>query len=222
MKKLLPIVLLLFFISSCKKDKQGDYSETITTGEKWGIKIGSSHAEVFAQLKNAGPTLDFQNVAIVGRKPYSSPASLAQLLPYYYALTIYNDTGTLDRVVLLFTGDKVQQIATGGGLTVNVTKWPESAADDTAIKTDDPVSGLAAKLAKIHLLPAYATYGFVLSDKPLNKPFDPDMVNYNDWQFAFSDFVSASVTGSSTVKLHFNAGKLERIDHDYQEGQIFN
>jgi hypothetical protein len=222
MKRLLPIVLLLFCLSSCKKDKQGNYSETITTGEKWGIRIGSSHAEVFAQLKKAGPTLDFQNVAIFGRKPYSSPESLSQLLPYYYALTIYNDTGTLDRVVLLFTGDKVQQIATGGGLTVNVTKWPESAADDTAIKVDDPVSGLAAKLAKIHQLPAYATYGFVLSDKPLNKPYDADLDNYNDWQFGFSDFVSASTTGSSTVKLHFNAGKLERIDHDYREGQIFN
>jgi hypothetical protein len=222
MKRLLPIMLVLFCISACKKDKQGNYSETIATGEKWGIRIGSSHAEVFAQLQKAGPTLDFQNVAIFGHKPYSSPELLAQLLPYYYALTVYNNTGTLDRVVLLFSGDKVQQIATGGGLTSGVTRWPEGAPDDTAIKVDDPVSGLAAKLVKIHQLPAYAAYGFVLSDKPLNKPYDPDLDNHNDWQFGFSDFVSSSISGASTVTLHFNAGRLERIDHDYREGQIFN
>jgi len=222
MKRLLPIMLLLFCMAACKKEKQGNYSESITKGEKWGIKIGSSHAEVFAQLQKAGPTLDFQNVSIFGHKPYSAPEKLAPLLPYYYALTIYNDKGTLDRAVLLFSGDKVQQIATGGGLTNEVIKWPENAADDTAIKVDDPVSILAAKLAKIQQLPAYATYGFVLSDKPLNKPFDPDLVNHNDWQFGFSDFVSASTSGSSTVTLHFNAGKLERIDHDYREGGIFN
>ena len=107
-------------LTEIKKEKQGDYSETITKGEKWGIKIGSSHAEVYAQLQKAGPTLDFQNVAIFGHKPYSSPESLGQLFPYYYALTIYNNTGTLDRVVLLFSGAKVQQIATGGGTGTSI------------------------------------------------------------------------------------------------------
>ncbi len=222
MKKILPILLVLFCIAGCKKEKQGNYSETITKGEKWGIKIGSSHAEVYTQLQKAGSSLDFQHVAIFGHKPYSSPESLGQLLPYYYALTVYNNTGTLDRVVLFFSGDKVQQIATGGGLTTPVSKWPENVTDDTAIKVDDPVSGLTAKLIKIHQLPAYATYGFVLSDKPLNKPYDPDMNNHDDWQFGFSNFVSASTSGSSTVALHFKASKLESIDHDYREGQIFN
>ncbi|WP_344848854.1 hypothetical protein [Pedobacter jeongneungensis] len=222
MKRLLPIMLLLIVISACKKEKQGDYSETITKGEKWGIQIGSTPAEVFAQLQQAGKTLDFQNVAIYGRKPYSSPEKLAGILPFYYALTVYNNTGTLDRAVFLFSGDKVQQIATGGGLTSDVTKWPDGAADDTAIKIDDPVNEMGAKLLKIHQLPAYAAYGFVLSDKPLNKAYDPDLNNYTDWQFVFSDFISSNVIGSSTVKLHFSAGRLERMDHDYREGQIFN
>lgn len=222
MKRLLPIMLLLIVISACKKEKHGDYSESITKGEKWGIKIGSTQAEVFAQLQQAGKTLDFQYVAIYGRKPYSSPEKLIEILPFYYALTVYSNTGTLDRAVLLFSGDKVQQIATGGGLTSNVTKWPDGVADDTAIKVDDPVSGMGAKLLKIHQLPAYSAYGFVLSDKPLNKPYDPDLNNYSDWQFVFSDFVSSSISGASSVKLHFNGGRLERIDHDYREAQIFN
>lgn len=215
-------MLLLMIMSACKKEKQGDYSETITQGEKWGIKIGSTQAEVYAQLQKAGPTLDFQYLGIYGRKPYTSPEKVAEILPFYYALTIYSSTGTLDRAVFLFSGDKIQEIAAGGGLTSGITKWPDGAADDTAIKVDDPVSTIGAKLLKIHQLPAYTTYSFVLSDKPLNKPYDPDLNNYSDWQFVFSDFVSASISGTSTVKLHFNAGKLERIDHDYREGQIFN
>ncbi|KQM69243.1 hypothetical protein ASE74_04315 [Pedobacter sp. Leaf216] len=222
MKRLLPILLVLFTLVACKKEKQGNYSESITKGEKWGIRIGSSHSEVFAQLQKAGPTLDFQYVSIFGHKPFTSPEALNPLLPYYYALTIYNNTGTLDRAVLLFSGNKIEQIAVGGGLTTGVTRWPANAADDTAIKVDDPVSALAAKLIKIHQLPVYSSYGFVLSDKPLNKPYDPDMDNQDEWQFGFSDFVNASVTGASTVTLHFKAGKLERIDHDYREGQIFN
>lgn len=215
-------MLLLIVISACKKEKQGDYSESITTGEKWGIKIGSTQAEVYAQLQKAGSTLDFQNVAIYGRKPYSTPEKVAEIIPFYYALTIYSNSGTLDRVVFLFSADKIQEIATGSGLTTGVAKWPDGAADDTAIKVDDPVSVIGAKLLKIHQLPAYASYGFVLSDKPLNKPYDVDLNNYNDWQFVFSDFVSSSVSGTSTVKLHFNAGRLERMDHDYREAQIFN
>ncbi|WP_316824741.1 hypothetical protein [Pedobacter miscanthi] len=222
MKKLLPMMLLLIVISACKKEKQGDYSESITMGEKWGIKIGSTQAEVYAQLQKAGSTLDFQNVAIYGRKPYSTPEKVAEIIPFYYALTIYSNSGTLDRVVFLFSADKIQEIATGSGLTTGVAKWPDGAADDTAIKVDDPVSAIGAKLLKIHQLPAYASYGFVLSDKPLNKPYDVDLNNYNDWQFVFSDFVSSSVSGTSTVKLHFNAGRLERMDHDYREAQIFN
>ncbi|QNN42970.1 hypothetical protein [Pedobacter roseus] len=222
MKRLLPMMLLLIVISACKKEKQGDYSESITKGEKWGIRIGSTQAEVYAQLQKAGPALDFQNVAIYGRKPYSAPEKLAEIIPFYYALTIYSNSGTLDRAVLLFSGDKVQQISTGGGLTTEVMRWPEGASDDTAIKLDDPVGNIGAKLIKIHQLPAYANYGFVLSDKPLNKPFDPDLNNYSDWQFVFSDFVSSSVSGTSTVKLHFSAGRLERMDHDYREAQIFN
>ncbi len=215
-------MLLLIVISACKKEKQGDYSESITMGEKWGIKIGSTQAEVYAQLQKAGSTLDFQNVAIYGRKPYSTPEKVAEIIPFYYALTIYSNSGTLDRVVFLFSADKIQEIATGSGLTTGVAKWPDGAADDTAIKVDDPVSAIGAKLLKIHQLPAYASYGFVLSDKPLNKPYDVDLNNYNDWQFVFSDFVSSSVSGTSTVKLHFNAGRLERMDHDYREAQIFN
>lgn len=215
-------MLLLIVISACKKEKQGDYSETITTGEKWGIKIGSTQAEVYAQLQKAGPTLDFRSLGIYGRRPYTSPEKPAEIIQFYYALTIYSSTGTLDRAVFLFNGDKVKEITVGGGLTSGVTKWPDGAADDTAIKVDDPVSAIGAKLLKIHQLPAYSSYGFVLSDKPLNKPYDPDLNNYNDWQFVFSDFVSSSVSGTSTVKLHFNAGKLERIEHDYREAQIFN
>ena len=48
------------------------------------------------------------------------------------------------------------------------------------------------------------------------------MNNHDDWQFGFSEFVNASISGSSTITLHFKAGKLESIDHDYREGQIFN
>lgn len=215
-------MFLLIVISACKKEKQGDYSETITTGEKWGIKIGGTQAEVYAQLQKAGPTLDFQYLGISGRKPYTSPEKPTEIIQFYHAITIYSTTGTLNRAVFLFTGDKVKEIAAGGGLTTGVTKWPDGVADDTAIKVDDPVNSLGAKLLKIHQLPAYSTYWFLLSDKPLNKAYDADMSNYSDWQFVFSDFVSSSISGTSTVKLHFNAGKLESINHDYREAQIFN
>ena len=44
-------ILLTLALFSCLQDDDLPTVENITRGSKWGIQIGSTHAEVFSQLQ---------------------------------------------------------------------------------------------------------------------------------------------------------------------------
>lgn len=221
MKNLYSIIpaLILF---SCIHEDDSSFTQTISEGEKWGIEIGSSPADVFAQLEEIGGEKGFNDVAVVYRQPFSSPQEVEHHLNYYQAITMTNDNGRIERALIEFLEDKVTSISAGGALPEKVFQWPEDVSEEIAVRENDTVDVLYGKLLAIYQRPAYSNYKIVLPNKTLTKSFDPDMANYDEWAFSFSNEVKAGVGASSSVRLFFKSGRLDKIQHQYRENEIFN
>jgi len=222
MKRIALLVLpaLLFF--ACKKDKV-PYTENITSGEKWGLEIGSSYADVYSRLQTLGAEKNFTDVALVYQQPFSNPAEIKDRLAYYSSITLMKKTGAVQRAMIVFPQDKINAIEAGGSLPDEVSQWPGDVPDEIAFRKDDPVAVIYDKLAAIYEQPAYRdNYEIILPDKPLAKPYDPGMAKYNEWAFTFFVDVNPGTQGRSSVRLFFENGRLSRIRHDYTEADVYN
>jgi hypothetical protein len=218
-KLLLPLFSVLMFCS-CKKGNDFPQTATVTKGSKWGLTIGSSSEDVYTQLQKLGIEKDFSHVAVVGRQPFSTPGDVEDLLAFYDAITLETNSGVIDRVIMEFLRDTINYISAGGGLTAETAQWPQDAPDEAAFHKGDPVGGIYQKLVDIYKMPAYSNYQIVLPDKPLGKPFDPDMARYEQWGFSMSGKVSSQVEGIYSVRLFFTNGKLARIWYEYNEYNV--
>ena len=222
MKKIILPVLSLLFLFSCKKEDGLPRVETITGGNKWTLQTGSSPAEVYAQLQQLSEEKEIDEVAVVYRQPFSAPEEVKAHLPFYNAITLQNNTGRIERVLLQFSGETVHSIAAGGGRLDEVSEWPLDVPDEIRIRPHDPISELYQKLLAIYERPLYNQYQIILPNKSLAKPFDPDMANYTEWAFTFPVDVKENRTGTSSVRLYFTHGKLNKIRHEYNEADVFN
>lgn len=221
MKKRYLLLISISLLCSCNKDGGLPIDETITSGEKWGIRIGSAPGDVYGQLQQLGVEKNMRNVSIVYRQPFSRPEELQQLLPYYHAATLQRNTGLTVRAMFEFRGDTVNSVQVGGAHYTEVDSWPQE-LPAIAIKPGDTVDELYQKLVAIYREGDYEDYSIVLPDKTLDKPYDPDMGNYDEWAFSFGDHVQPMIYGSSSVRLYFRNGKLDRIRHRYNEHELVN
>ena len=222
MKRVYLLLISIIFLFSCKKEKGGAYTETISKGQKWGLQIGASAAEVFTKLQQLGRENNFQDVAVIRRQAFSDPEAIQNLLVYYDALTLSTKTGRTERVIIEFKEEHVSSITAGGALPDPISKWPLDIPDQGAIHENDSVSELYEKLAAIYKISHYSYLELSLPDKTLKKSFDPDMANYNEWGFSFSTVVNSGMTGRSSVRLVFKDKKLKKIIHEYDEMAFFN
>lgn len=222
MKKKYLLIISALLLFSCKKDNTPPYTETITKGEKWGIRIGSTPADVFGRLQQLGAEKGFNQVSIVYRQAFSRPEEIQHHLYFYNAVTLISKTGRIDRALIEFSGDKVSSIAAGGAMPVVISKWPQDVPDAFAIHTNDPVTRIYDKLLAIYQIQEYSDYQIILPEKTLSKPFDPDMVNYDEWAFSFSMNVKPGTGGLSFVRLVFKNEKLHKLIHEYKENEVFD
>jgi len=220
MKKIFVLIFPILSVFSCMKGNHFPSVETITKGSKWGITIGSSPEDVYSQLQALGKQKDFSQVSMVYRKPYSSPQEIQHLLGFYHSITLMSNAAVIERVLIQFTEDKVSSISAGGALPKEVSQWPAGVPDEAAIHKNDPVDAIYSKLLAIYQMSAYSNYQIILPDKPLEKPFDPDMVKYGEWAFSFSVDIRSGVVGTSSVRLYFKDGRLDKIWHQYNEGNV--
>lgn len=216
------IFLFLFSLSSCDKDNSFPRVENTTSGKKWTLQIGSSPVEVYSQLQELGKEKNFTAVNVTYRKPYSKPEEIQNHLDFYHAITLQSNSGVIERAVILFEQDKVSTIETGGALLDDAFKWPKDTSDEIAIQIDDSIDKVYEKLLTIYQTPTYSDYQIILPDKSLKKPFDPDMVNYNEWAFGFVENISANIFGTSSISLFFKNNKLSKIRHQYNENEMVN
>lgn len=222
MKRLFLLLLPAVLLFSCSKKDRLPLIETITKGDKWGISIGSSYAAVYSRLQELDKEKNLSSVAVVYRQPFSSPQEVQYLLPYYDAVTLMDTSVVIDRALIQFPGDKVAFISSGGALPEDIDQWPASLPAETAIVKNDPVSDIYTKLVAIYKIPAYSYLKIILPDKPLSKPFDPDMEKYAEWGFSITADVKPGVSGTSIVRLYFKDGKLNKILHQYNESEVYN
>ena len=222
MKNRIQIFTSLAVLFSCQLDDTLPRTENITSGKKWTLQIGSSPRETYSQLQELGIDKNFERVAITYRQPYTEPSELNIDLALYRAITLETASGRTDRVVFEFDENNVVSIQIGGGLLDPVSKWPNDVSDEIAIHINDPIAGIKEKLLAIYQNPVFKNYQIILSDKRLNRPFDPDMANYDQWGFSFSISVSPSREGTSSVSLFFQNQKLSKIRHVYNENDIYH
>jgi hypothetical protein len=209
-------ILVLF---SCTQE-QFPKVENITTGSKWTLQIGSSPTVVFEQLQELSKDKNFGSVAVVYRKPYTNPAEIQKFLCFYNAVTLQSNSGQISRVVFSIENDKVESIEYGGSLLSPVEYWPSDIPIEIAIKVNDTMSALSEKMLNICQFPAYTNYLIVLPDKPLNKPYDPDMAGYDEWAFEFSENLNFLRARQTQVRLYFKNEALVRIKIHCSENDL--
>lgn len=163
-------------------------------------------------------------VAVVGRGRYQDPLDIRDILPFYDWLSIQTATGHIEGVLLSLEKNRVDEIMVGNSWMVDSLEiWPEDFEDDEAIHRGDSFEDLFLALEIIHASPEYGTYHYILPDIPLDLDFDPDMVNFGQWAFSFTeDQDQPGIQGSSQVRLFFENGKLARIHHVFDEHEIVN
>ncbi|GET25073.1 hypothetical protein [Prolixibacter sp. NT017] len=210
----------LFLFTSCEQDDVFPRIEDTTHGEKWTLQIGSSPTEVYNQLQELGTEKEFDNVAIVYREPYSNPEDIQNIFGFYRSVTLETTSGVTERALIEFDQDKVNSIETGGAMLDAVSAWPKDKPDEMAIHVDDPIDTMYEKLLAICQVSPYSDYQIILPDKSLDKPFDPDMANYDEWAFSFTEDVSSNIVGKSSVRLYFSNQKLVRIRNEYSENEV--
>jgi hypothetical protein len=222
MKKVRSIIFPVLLLFSCNENDNLPRVETTTSGSKWTLRIGSPAADVYSQLQELGIEKNFTEVSLVYRKPFSKPEEVRDHLPFYRAITLQSNTGRIERVLFQFDQDKVSSIEAGGGMVAEVYQWPLDAPDEISIHSNDPIDVFYAKLLAIYQMPGYGSYQIILPDKSLEKPFDPDMANHNEWRFSFSEKIKPGKNGRSSVALYFSKGKLNKIRHEYDESSTVN
>ncbi|HEY5511024.1 MAG TPA: hypothetical protein VIK10_08345 [Prolixibacteraceae bacterium] len=222
MKRIIILIFPVLFLFSCELEDSFPQIESITSGEKWTLQIGSSPIEVYSQLQQLGIEKKFDAVAIVYRKPFSKPEEIRSFLGLYRTITLQSKSGVIERVLIQFNQDKVSSIETGGAMLDDTSSWPQNTSDEIAIHVNDPIDKMYEKLLAIYQIPTYSDYQIILPDKSLEKPFDPDMANYDEWGFTFSYEVKPGRGGISSVRLFFKNGKLSSIRHEYNEADIYD
>lgn len=219
MQAVVGLLLMAIFISSCQADDTYPKVENITKGEKWTLKIGSSPAEVFLRLQTLGEEKGFHAVGIT-RQAFSKPEEVENLLPFYNVITIEHSSGRVDRACIGFNQGKVKSIEKGGALLDSISHWPQDVAEEIAIRHNDSIDVCYQKLLEIYKNPNYANCEIIMPNKPLNLPFDPDMVNYGEWSFDFYEDMGNGKGKSTSVNLLFKKNALSIIRITEYIGEI--
>jgi hypothetical protein len=221
MKKLFLFLIPAFLLFSCKKDNNNPPDlETTTAGTKWGLKIGSSYADVYAQLQQTAEQNDIQWVDIINQKQTFDKLEDIQSRVKFYSMITIEKGGPTNQTTFIYDTETITGILVPGGDAVD--KWPQGASDKTALVKNEPVANLYTKLLAILKKPEYSGYKITLSGKNLKKDYyDPDMGNYKQWSFYISKTPKENVLGQYHVTVTFNSGKLVAIRTEYKESGIY-
>ena len=83
MRKLFLIVSASLFLISCSIGDDFPRIENIRKGNKWTLRIGSTPAEVYAQLQELNKEKKVERVEIVGRKDFLKPEEVRDIISLY-------------------------------------------------------------------------------------------------------------------------------------------
>lgn len=215
MKKIVILLAPLFFFAACKKnltspEPAGWYitsTDTLTSGQYWGISIGDSREVVYNQLKNVKnekriPVLLVENVF------YNSLALLKDKLPLYNSIMLNTYLPQDNTAIqILFTDKIVSTIYSNKA--GSLTSWPSNLNSGSRIQVGDNLATLHEKLTAISSNPEYARFfnKFYLSDKNLTTDYEEGMAAAKGW-FVESYLEEKKLT---SVRFVFNQASLDTI-----------
>lgn len=218
MKKIYTFLLAAVLFTACKKAEIDDRiiieppfptqisSDTLTSGQLFGLTIGQTSVEVYAKFQQIQSAEKIGGLSIVNNI-YTSIDSLKTRLPLYTNLFMDEEKGTSTGVQLSFENDKVKSIYLNNGEML--TRWPLGFAQNSTIAIGDPVNDIYQKLVNIKKNSVFAkkTERLSIFFKDSNKPFDPQMSASPQWYF----ISTVSAKRYNHVSLNFSAGKLVSI-----------
>nr|WP_067059693.1 hypothetical protein [Mucilaginibacter sp. L294] len=218
MKKVYIFLLAVGLFTACKKAEVDDRiiveppyqkrisSDTLTSGQLFGLTIGQTAVELYAKLQRIQVAEKIGGLTIVNNG-YRSIDSLKTRLPLYTGFFMDEEQGTSTGVQLSFENNKVKTIFLNNGIML--TRWPVGFTQSASISVGDPVDDIYQKLVNIKKNPAPAKKLERLSVffKDSNKPFDPQMSASPQWYFVST----MSAKRYNYVSLNFEAGKLVSI-----------
>ena len=218
MRKLYIFLLAAALFTACKKAEPGNEiiieppfqkliaSDTLTSGQLFGLAIGQTSADLYAKLQQIQVAEKIGGLGIVNNI-YTSIDSLKTRLPLYTGIFMDEANGTSTGVQLSFENNKVKTIFLNNGTAL--TRWPVNFAQNSTIAIGDPVDVIYQKLVNIKKNPASAKKLERLSIffKDSNKPYDPQMSASPQWYFVSR----ISAKRYTIVSLNFTVGKLVSI-----------
>jgi hypothetical protein len=218
MRKVYIFLLVAGLFTACKKAEVDNRiiieppfqkqisSDTLTSGQLFGLTIGQTSVELYAKLQQIQVAEKIGGLGIVNNV-YTSIDSLKTRLPLYTGIFMDEAKGTSTGVQLSFENNKVKTIYLNNGEML--ARWPLGFAQNTTIAIGDPVDAIYQKLVNIKKNPAFAKKLERLSIffKDSSKPFDPQMSASPQWYF----ISTISAKRYNHVSLNFIAGKLVSI-----------
>ncbi|WP_233522393.1 hypothetical protein [Chitinophaga silvatica] len=217
MKKILLLAISLVTLFACRKEDANHRTESITKGEKFGIKIGDNAASVYASIQRLAESKGFYDLSVVDQPTYNTPLEIGKRMTLYTAITFeLKDVVYPSRVIVMFSDNKVSDISAGSALPEDIAKWPASGAE--VINKGDDLNNFYDKLMAIHNNHQLDGYIFRLGSKALNQPYDTAMDNFERWHFSYSE----NNGERSTFTLYFKNGILEKIYYEYDKSLVVN
>lgn len=201
--------ITIFFISCFKAPKGFDpptqivTSDTLTTGNYWGIAVGDNHTTVYSKTQSLREEKSINTISVVNNI-FTSLAAIKDKLPLYHSLFLDASTASANGVQIFFENDKVKSIYTNAGQLLN--NWPWNTAPSQSIYQQDAVNSLYDKLVTIKSMPSYDVYFQRLSlfHKNTKTAYDADMSSSPKW--ILTSPLSEKVF--LRVNLTFNAGSV--------------
>jgi len=218
MKKLYTLLLAATLFTACKKAELGNEiivdppfpqqisSDTLTSGQLFGLTIGQASADVYAKLQEVQAAEKIGGLSIV-KNVYTSIDSLKTRLPLYTGIFMDEERGTSTGVQLSFENNKVKAMFLNDG--TKLVRWPFDTGQNSTIYIGDAVEDIYQKLVNIKKNSASAKKLERLSIffKDTNTPYDPQMGVSPQWYFVST----LSAKKYNHVSLNFTAGKLVSI-----------
>jgi hypothetical protein len=219
MKRLLLITAAALLLASCTKKDNDHKRETITKGERWGIKIGSTGAEVYAQVQALSQVKDLSGLEVVGQYKFSSLDEIGERMTLYSGISLeMNNVVYPQRIAIGFGKEKVSYIDSGSAMLKPVPQWPAALPSAVALHNELPLNQLYARLKAIKTSKILDNYSIGLGAKDLSKGYDPKMETYERWYFVFFD----NSRERYSISLYFKNGKLDKIYQEYDKFEIMD
>lgn len=219
MKRLVVLATAALFLVSCMKKDKDHKIENITRGERWGIKVGSSGADVYAQVQALSQVKDLSELQVVGQYKFNSPEDIGERMILYNGISLeMKDVPYPQRIAIGFGKEKVSFIDSGSANLNPIPQWPAALPRTAALRDSLPLNKIYALLKAIKTSRILEKYTVGLGAKDLTKAYDPKMETYERWYFVFFD----NSRERYSISLYFKNGVLNRLVQEYDRMEIID